>query len=126
LYLQQQRWPELETLLAELAPHAPLDANILRARVYLARQDFSAARALLEDVSRQAPHLLTAYVFLSHVLLQAGDECAAEPLLRRIVEMVPGQAESWRITRCMRRRMPRTKRAKGRPTATTPTAISRA
>jgi tetratricopeptide (TPR) repeat protein len=96
LYLRQERWPELETFLAELEPHAPLDAAVLRARMNLARKDFATARQLLEDTIRQAPHHLPAHVILSHVLLQSGDERAAEPQLRRIVEMDPGQAESWR------------------------------
>jgi Tfp pilus assembly protein PilF len=62
----------------------------------LARQQFAAARQLLEESIRQAPAALPAYLILSHVLLQSGDERAAEPLLRRIVEMDPTQAESWR------------------------------
>jgi len=95
LYLRQERWPELETTLAELEPHAPLDAVVLRARMHLARKEFAAARQLLEDTIRQAPHVLTGHIILSHVLLQSGDEVAAEPRLRRIVELDPGQAESW-------------------------------
>ena len=87
LYLRQARWPELETSLAELEHHAPLDAAILRARMHLARKEFATARQLLENAIQQAPHVLTAYVLLSHVLLQSGDESTAEPLLRRIVEM---------------------------------------
>ncbi|HTU92120.1 MAG TPA: glycosyltransferase [Gemmataceae bacterium] len=96
LYLRQERWSELETILAELAPHAPLDTAVLRARMHLARKEFAAARQLLEDTIRQAPHVLTGHIILSHVLLQSGDEIAAEPQLRRIVELDPGQAESWR------------------------------
>lgn len=96
MYLRQARWPELETTLAALAPHAPPDATVLHARMKLARKEFAAARQVLEDVLRQAPQLLAAQVILSHVLLQSGDETGAEPLLRRIVEMDPGQAESWR------------------------------
>ncbi len=96
IYLRQIRWAELVKLLSELEPHAPLDAAVLRARLHLARHQFTAARQLLENVIRQAPHAPTPYVILSHVLLQSGDKSAAEPLLRRIVEMDAGQAESWR------------------------------
>ncbi|HTU92816.1 MAG TPA: glycosyltransferase [Gemmataceae bacterium] len=96
LYLRQERWPEMEKTLAELEPHAPLDAAVLRARMNLARREFAAARQLLESTIRQAPHILTGHIILSHVLLQSGDEIAAEPQLRRIVELDPGQAESWR------------------------------
>jgi tetratricopeptide (TPR) repeat protein len=107
LHLRQERWPELETLLGELGPHALLDTAILRAGMYLARQDFAAARQLLEDVIRQAPQLLPAHVILSHVLLQSGDERAAELQLRRIVEMDPRQAESWRNLAVLYRRQNR-------------------
>jgi tetratricopeptide (TPR) repeat protein len=96
LYLLQERWSELKTTLTALGPHAPHDAAVLRARMSLARKEFAAARQLLEHTLRQAPQLVTAQVILSHVLLQSGDESAAEPLLRRIVELDPGQAESWR------------------------------
>jgi tetratricopeptide (TPR) repeat protein len=111
LYLRQERWPELETILAELSPHAPLDAAVLQARMNLARRDFAAARQLLEDTIRQAPHHLTAHVILSHVLLQSGDEIAAEPQLRRIVEIDPGQAESWRNLAVLYRRNGRLREA---------------
>lgn len=104
LYLRQERWPKLESILAELAPHAPLDAAVLRARMHLARKEFALARSLLEETIRQAPQVLTAYVILSHVLLQSGDEKAAEPLLRRIVEMDAAQAESWRNLAVLYRR----------------------
>ncbi len=96
LYLRQERWSELETLLAELQPHAPVDAAVLQARMHLARRDFAAARQRLDEVLRQVPNHLPAHVLLSHVLLQSGDEIAAEPQLRRIVAIDPGQAESWR------------------------------
>jgi len=106
LYLRQARWPELDALLAEMdrEPFAALDTAVLRARAHLARRDFNAARQLLEDTIRQAPHVLTPQVILSHVLLQAGDENAAEPLLRRIVELDPSQGESWRNLAVLYRR----------------------
>jgi tetratricopeptide (TPR) repeat protein len=113
LYLQQQRWPELETILAELErePQTILESAVLRARAALARRDFAAARRLLEDTIRQAPQTLTPYVLLSHVLLQAGDETAAEPMLRHIVEHAPGQAESWRNLTVLYRRQGRLREA---------------
>ncbi len=96
LYLRQERWQELGMILAELEPHARLDSTVFRARMHLARKEFVHARQLLEDVLCQAPHTVPANVFLSHVLIQSGDERAAEPLLRRIVGIDPGQADSWR------------------------------
>lgn len=111
LYLQQSRWPELETLLTELAPHAPLDDAVLRARLHLARKEYDTARPLLDDVISQAPQIIAPYVILSHGLLQGGDENAAEPLLRRIVEMDAGQAESWRNLAVLYRRRHRLREA---------------
>jgi tetratricopeptide (TPR) repeat protein len=111
LYLRQERWPELDTLLAELEPYASLDAAVLRARMNLARREFAAARQLLEDVLRQAPHHLPAHMILSHVLLQSGDEHAAEPQLRRIVETDPRQGESWRNLAVLYRRTGRLREA---------------
>jgi tetratricopeptide (TPR) repeat protein len=111
LYLRQERWPEMETLLAELQPHAPLDTTILQARMNLARQDFAAARQLLEEAVQKAPQFLPAQVILSHVLLQSGDERAAEPQLRRIVERDAGQAESWRNLAVLYRRSQRLREA---------------
>lgn len=111
LYLHQTRWPELETLLAELESHAPLDAALLRARAHQARKDFAAARQLLEDAIHREPQVLTSYVILSHVLLQSGDETAAEPLLRQIVGRDPGQAESWRNLAVLLRRRGRLREA---------------
>ena len=111
MYLKQARWPEMEPLLTELEPHAPLDTAILQARMKLARQDFAAARQLLEGVIQKAPHFLTAHVILSHVFLQSGDERAAEPQLRRIVEIEPGQAESWKNLAVLYRRTQRLREA---------------
>jgi tetratricopeptide (TPR) repeat protein len=111
LYLRQERWPEMETLLAELEPHAPLDSAVLRSRMNLARKDFAVARQLLEDAIQNAPQFLPAHTILSHVLLQSGDERAAEPQLRRIVEMDPRQAESWRNLAVLYRRTARLREA---------------
>jgi tetratricopeptide (TPR) repeat protein len=111
LYLRQRRWPELETVLAELGPHVPQETDVLRARMHLARKEFAEARRLLEEVIRQAPQVLTAYLILSHVLLQSGDERAAEPLLRRIVEMDHAQGEAWRNLAVLYRRQNRLREA---------------
>src|SRR5579875_139278 len=111
LYLQQERWSELESLLAELQAHAPLDASLLHARMDLAQKKFGDARRLLEEVLRQAPQHLLAHILLSHVLLQASDETAAEPQLRRIVELDSSQAESWRNLAVLYRRTGRLREA---------------
>jgi tetratricopeptide (TPR) repeat protein len=113
LYLHQARWPELETLLAELErqPQTALEAAVLRARAHLARRDFAAARQLLDEVIRQAPQALEPRIVLSHVLLQSGEESAAESLLRHIVGRDPVQAESWRNLAVLFRRRGRLREA---------------
>jgi tetratricopeptide (TPR) repeat protein len=111
LYLRQERWLELEKLLGELRAHAPLDAALLHARLHLAQKQFGEARRLLEEVLHQAPNHLPAHILLSHVLLQAGDETAAEPQLRHIVALDPGQAESWRNLAVLYRRTGRLREA---------------
>lgn len=111
LYVRQERWPELEPLLAELESHSPNEAAVLRARRHLAGKEFDAARQRLEDVLRQAPQFLKAHVLLSHVLLQSGDETAAEPQLHRIVQLDPAQGESWRNLAVLYRRQKRVREA---------------
>jgi len=107
LYLRLERWPELEKIVAELEQHAPLDAAIMRARMLLAHNEFAAARHLLDEILRQEPDELRAKVMLSYLLVLSGDDAAAEPLLRRIVELDPGDAGSWRNLVALYRRQER-------------------
>ncbi len=98
LYLQQERWSQLEQVVAQLHRHPPMggEAAVLQARACLARREFAAARQVLEGIIAHDPAALKPRVILSHVLLQSGDEDAAAPLLRSIVQLDPTQAESWR------------------------------
>jgi glycosyltransferase involved in cell wall biosynthesis len=68
----------------------------MRARAHLVRKEFSPARQLLEEIIAQHPSAIAPRVFLSPVLLQSQDWSAAEPALRALVELDPGQAEAWR------------------------------
>jgi tetratricopeptide (TPR) repeat protein len=113
LFLQQSRWIELESMVVEMErePEAAIECAVLRGRAHLARQEFTAARPLLEDAIRRAPGALTPYVILSHLLLQSNDENAAEPLLRQIVAMAPDHAESWRNLAILLRRKGRMREA---------------
>src|SRR5262249_23703891 len=74
LYLKQQRWNALAHLTESLErePAAVLEASILRARGYFARQEFAAARNALNDVLPRFPNALGPRVLLSHILLQEG------------------------------------------------------
>jgi tetratricopeptide (TPR) repeat protein len=116
LLLGQQRWAELDEALAALAqaPQAASDVALLRARALLARQEYAAARQLLEGLTAAAPEALAAWVLLSHALLREGrDGPAAERALRTILERDPGNAEA-------RHNLDLLRRQHGRPAEGTP------
>jgi tetratricopeptide (TPR) repeat protein len=97
LYLGQQRFAELVEVVARLQSHpqGALEAAVLRARAHLARQEFPAARQLLEAAVRDWPQALAPRVILSHVLLQEGrDWAAAEQALRDVLALDPNHAEA--------------------------------
>jgi tetratricopeptide (TPR) repeat protein len=99
LFLARGRWDDLEQAAARLAqePDGACDAAVFRAHGRLARQDFAAARQLLEATAARFPQALPPRVVLTHVLLQEGrDPAAAERALRGVLDRDPGQAESWR------------------------------
>jgi Tfp pilus assembly protein PilF len=73
------------------------DRAVVRARGHLARQEFAAARALLETTIARFPQSLRAHVLLSHVLLREGrDWAAAENALRAVLALDPENAEARR------------------------------
>jgi tetratricopeptide (TPR) repeat protein len=95
LCLDQARWSDLPALLAqvEALPQGPPEAALLRGRAHLARRDFPAARAALEEALARWPDSLPLHVQLSHVLLQQGnDPDAAERLLRDVLARDPHNA----------------------------------
>jgi tetratricopeptide (TPR) repeat protein len=98
LYLGQQRWPELEQVLARLqALPVALDGAVFQARVLLARQEWAAARRLLEEIIGRAPRAVLPRVLLSRLLVYEGQDLpAAEQALRAVLALDPGQVESWR------------------------------
>jgi GT2 family glycosyltransferase/tetratricopeptide (TPR) repeat protein len=99
LYLHEGRWAELEEAAARLEADAiaAAEAAALRARGQLARREFAAARACLEEVIVREPQALRPRIILSHVLLQEGrDWAAAEQALRTVLARDPGQDEARR------------------------------
>jgi len=69
--------------------------DLIRARLYLTRQDFAAARALLESVINHWPRATELRVLLSHVLLQEGvDTKAAQQALCDVLALDPIHKES--------------------------------
>ncbi len=99
LYLQERRWPEFEQALNALQRHPQLasDTLLLRAEAHLQKGEPSCARPLLEQLVAGNPRVIWPAVLLTHALLQEGrDPAAAEQALRRLLDLDPTQAESWR------------------------------
>jgi tetratricopeptide (TPR) repeat protein len=95
LWLGQGRWMDLERAAEGLAPSAPLEAMVLRARGHLARREFAEARALLEAVSARAPEAVRPRLLLGRALLQEGrDPAAAEQALRAVLALEPANREA--------------------------------
>ena len=97
LYLSQQRWVELDDVLACLDADsgAPIDASVLRARALMARGELGEARAALERLITREPRALLPRVVLSHVLLKDNrDLQAAEQALHEILALCPEHAEA--------------------------------
>jgi tetratricopeptide (TPR) repeat protein len=97
LYLDQQRWPDLEDAARRLEgqPRGRREAGVLTARAQLARREFTAARQQLEPVIAEHPQALWPRVILSHVLLQEDlDLAAAERALCHLLALDPNQVEA--------------------------------
>jgi tetratricopeptide (TPR) repeat protein len=99
LYLVGQRWAELDSEATYLEEELDLavEAASLRGRGHLARQEFAAARRLLEQTAERNPQAVRPRVLLAQALLQEGrDLPAAEAALRAVLELAPGEGEWWR------------------------------
>jgi glycosyltransferase involved in cell wall biosynthesis/predicted Zn-dependent protease len=97
LYLAQQRWVDLEQVVARLEsfPEGTLEAPIVRARRHLAQREFGPARQLLEELLVRTPEATWVRVILSRVLLEEGrDLAAAERVLREVLALAPGHPEA--------------------------------
>ena len=97
VYLAQQRWDELQRIAGRLLGAGfEVEGEVLEARALLARQQFGAARLVLEGVSARHPEAVYPWVILSHVLLQEGkDWGGAEHALRQIIQRDPQHREAW-------------------------------
>ncbi len=97
LWLAQGRPGELDRAADRLEndPGRAVEATLLRARAHMARQDFAAARQVLEEALGRSPQSVWPRVLLSHALLQEGrDLAAAEKVLREILALDPGNAQA--------------------------------
>jgi tetratricopeptide (TPR) repeat protein len=110
LYLTQNRWPELNALanrMAQALPQAATEANTLKARGYLARKQFTSARAILGETIAAAPKAVWPREILTHVLLQEGQDLdQAEGALRDLLEIDPGNGEAKRNLEILLRQRP--------------------
>jgi tetratricopeptide (TPR) repeat protein len=108
VYLGQQRWAELETVIGQFEARAEwaADGAVLRARQLLAKQDFGSARAILGRLIERDPGAQAAWYYLAHVLMAEGkDWPAAERALREVLRLDPRQAHAWHNLAVVLRRL---------------------
>jgi glycosyltransferase involved in cell wall biosynthesis/SAM-dependent methyltransferase len=122
LYLSQERWPEMEEILARMDadPQMVVQAAILRSQQHQARQEFDAARRFLADAIARWPKALGLRLVLSRVLWQEGrDWAAAEQALRDVLALDPNNAEarSRLLSRAAPQTMPPERRCADEPPA---------
>lgn len=92
LYIDQQRWLDAERLAATMAGdrQRELDTLVLRARIFLGKREFAAARAFIEQAIALHPAAIWPREVLSHILMYEGvDWVAAERALRDILALDP-------------------------------------
>jgi predicted O-linked N-acetylglucosamine transferase (SPINDLY family)/glycosyltransferase involved in cell wall biosynthesis len=96
-HLRRAEWGQLEEVARRMEglPEGGVEAAVLRGRAWLARKEFGAARAALEEAVARWPQVLGPRVFLSYALLQGGtDPTAAERALLAVLELDPTNAEA--------------------------------
>ncbi len=98
LYMDHSRWPELERMAEamEREPRFVLEALVLRAQGFLARQEFDKARELLRLALSHDADFLKAKEILSLLMLQEDKEpTIAEMLLHEILQSDPRNTQTW-------------------------------
>ena len=92
LYLAQGRTQELDGVITHLDGVA---GTVLRARWHMARQEFQAACALLDEAISNTPEDVWLWIVLSHALLQEGKNWdRAEGALRTVLKLDPDNIEA--------------------------------
>jgi tetratricopeptide (TPR) repeat protein len=90
MWLQHNRWQDVDQLVAQLAanPRTSLDAALLKARSLMLRKDFAAAKALLTKTIEHAPKQPWPRELLAHALLMEGaDHTALVQALRDVLAL---------------------------------------
>jgi glycosyltransferase involved in cell wall biosynthesis/predicted Zn-dependent protease len=99
IYLQQQRWEEMDRAVTRLELNSGhrTEAALLRARAHLTRGEYAAAKQQLNGAIARSPRSLAPRIGLSHVLMLEGrDWPAAEQALRDVLALEPTHAETLR------------------------------
>ena len=105
MYLGQERWTDLDWVLARLDEGCE-ESIVLRAQRLMVRKEAAAARRLLEASLAALPDAVVARNFLSHILLrEARDWVAAERVVREILTLDPANAEAKANLTAIRRQM---------------------
>lgn len=97
IYLEQGRWADLEGVREHLGrlPPSRMEAEVVRARGLLARQDYPGSLAVLEAVCREHPQAVWPRLIRSHALLQQGKDLpAAEQALRDVLALDPDNPQA--------------------------------
>jgi hypothetical protein len=97
LFLGQERWTELDDVAVRLdrVCRAAVEASVVRARGCLARREFAKARQQLEETIASHPQVVMPRPFLTHALLQEGQDWpAAEKALRDLLALAPEDVEA--------------------------------
>jgi tetratricopeptide (TPR) repeat protein len=90
----RQDWAGLEEIVARLRalPNVAAEAEVYRARAHHARREFTAALAILDGLLTPNPHLLSACIVRSKVLIDEGrDWVGAEQALRVVLAIAPAR-----------------------------------
>jgi GT2 family glycosyltransferase/Flp pilus assembly protein TadD len=96
IYLRQNRWEELESLvlrMESLNPEGEIAAASLRARGKMERGEVANARWALDQAIGKYPDSLSLRVLLSHAALRAGLDREAEEALQDVLALAPHHAE---------------------------------
>lgn len=98
LFLKRQRWTEFDDIVRCLQGESDtpsIESAALRARGYMERKEFAAARWTLSEAIERFPRDLGLRIAMSHVLLKEGvDSNAASAALRQVLAIDPENREA--------------------------------
>jgi tetratricopeptide (TPR) repeat protein len=108
IYLMQKRWIELDSALERLKSIDSFGAELMKARIHLAKGEFGAARWQLSQLIDRHPHVMAPRLLLCNALIEEGkDWHAAERALIDVIERLPDDADAQRNLDLVRRKLGR-------------------